>query len=52
MMASWQEHAFHAAPGTHLTNDISIEFEIQWKYVKLLTIKYPADHNILHTSQQ
>ena len=35
------------------TNDTVIEFEIQWKFVMHLFIKYLADHNeILHTSRQ
>ena len=35
------------------TNDISIEFEIQWNFVMLLFIICSTDHNeILHTSRQ
>ena len=39
-------------PGGRPTNDISIEFEILWKFVILLFITYLADHNkILYTSR-
>ena len=43
----------HDRYGTRPTNDISIEFEIQWNFVMLLFITYSTDHNdILHTSPQ
>ena len=39
--------------GTHPTNDISIEFEIQWKFVMLLFIRYSAIRNkFFHMSRQ
>ena len=43
-----------AVAGARPTNDISIEFEIQWNFVMLLFIIYAADYNneILHTSRQ
>ena len=45
----WLRHG----TGTRPTNDISIEFEIQWKFVLLLFVTYSADHNqIMHTSRQ
>ena len=41
------------SPGAHLTNDISIKFEIQWYFAMFLFIIYSADHNeYLHTSRQ
>ena len=40
----------HAEPGTHPTNNILVEFEIQWKFVMLFIITHSADHKeILHT---
>ena len=40
-------------PGGRPTNDISIELEIQWKFVMLLFITYLVDHNeMLHTPRQ
>ena len=39
-------------PGPCPTNDILIEFKIQWKVATLLFITYLADHNeISHTSR-
>ena len=39
--------------GSRPTNDISIEFKIQWKFVMLLFITYSPNHNkILHMSRQ
>ena len=44
---------YKESPGVRPTNDISIKFEIEWRFVMLLFIIYLADHNkILHTSQQ
>ena len=40
-------------PDTRPTNNISMEFQIQWNFVMLLFITYSTDHNeILHTSRQ
>ena len=40
-------------PGAHLTNDISIELEIQLNFVMVLFITYSPDHKeISHTSRQ
>ena len=40
-------------PGAHPSNNISIKFEIQWKFVMLLFITYKAYYNeISHTSRQ
>ena len=42
-----------AEPGGCPAIDISIEFEIQWKFVMLLFITNSADHiEVLHTSRQ
>ena len=43
----------YCGPGARPTNDVSIEFKIQWNFVMVLFITYSADHNeILHTSRQ
>ena len=43
----------YAEPGVCPTNDISIEFEIQSKFVVLCLKMFSTDHNeILHTSRQ
>ena len=43
----------HWSAGARPTNDISIEFEIQWNFVMLLFITYPTDHKeIWHSSRQ
>ena len=35
------------------TDDISIEFEIQWNFAMLLFVAYSVDHNeVLHRSRQ
>ena len=40
-----QIDGFVQSCGARPTNDISIEFEIQWNFVILLFIIYQADHN-------
>ena len=41
----WLRLGIRTTIGSRPTNDISSEFEIQWKSVMLLFITHTADHN-------